>query len=367
MEPLGLVGPASPWAGGVTSFTTALAEALRPRPLRWLSWRVPRRALPPGTHIEAGVEPPPGAEPALDVWRRSSWVVAGHRLRACPAVVLTLTHPAMLFPYRSLVAAYRRAGGRVVLLCHNVVAHEAWPGLRFMAREVLGLADAIVVHSRAEAELARSLRPCGPEVVEAFHPVYTDHARRAWPPRPRANRILAFGYVRPYKGLDDLIDALPLVPEAELEIVGRFMEPLDRLRRRARRLGVADRVHLVDGYVPEGRLRAVFARADAVVAPYRQASQSGAVHLAYSFGRPVVATTVGGLQEAVVEGETGAVCPSHDPPALAAALRRVLDAPAGAFDPGLRRVLATRGWDRYAALLEAAAAGRDHHPQEGPS
>ena len=102
-----------------------------------------------------------------------------------------------------------------------------------------------------------------------------------------------------------------------------------------------------------------------VAAPYRQASQSGVVHLAYSFGRPVVATRVGGLEASVEDGVTGALAAPRDAGSLAAALRRALRAPSGAFDEGIRRVIEQRTFARYAGLVLAAA---DERPlaKEGP-
>lgn len=356
MEPIGLVGPASPWAGGIASFTETFALSLGGhRPVRWLSWRPPRVGLPPGTHLDPTASPAPDAVAALGLYDRASWRLAGRLLHGCPAIALTLSHPALLFPYRAIIRAYRDAGGRVLLLCHNVVAHERAPGLRSLARRTAALADVLVVHSRAEADLARELAPSGVDVVQAFHPVYGEHAVAPWPPKPGARRLLAFGYVRPYKGIDDLIAALAAVPDATLDVVGVFQQPTARFRRLAIRHGVADRVRLHDGYVAPERVRDVFAAADLVVAPYRQASQSGVVHLAYSFGRPVVATAVGGLADAVVDGQTGILARPGDPAALAAAIRAALDARPDAFDAGITRVTQARTWDIYARLVLAAA------------
>jgi len=355
---LGLGGPAPPWGGGIAAFTSALAGALGDvRLVRWISWRPPRH-LPPGTHLDPHASPCERAEPTLELYDRASWARAGRRLGPCTAIVLTLSHPALFVPYRSLVAAYRKLGGRVVLLCHNVVAHERHPGLRTLARRVLRLADALVVHSAAEADLARDLAP-GVPVFQGFHPVYTDHVEQSWPERPGHGRLLAFGYVRPYKGVADLVAAMPQVPGATLEVVGRFHEPVARYARLVSRHGVGDRVSLADGYVPEHEVREVFARADVVVAPYRQASQSGVVHLALSLGRPVVATAVGGLTEAVSHGETGLLAPPGDAGALAGAIREALAAPPASFDAGIRRVVAARGWEDYSRLVLRAAAGEE--------
>ncbi len=359
----GLVGPGAPWAGGIPRFTASLATQLAAHvDVDWLSWRPPTRApLPPTTHLDRRQAPARAADEALDVYGPASWWRAGRRLRTAGAAVLTVTHPALALPYSVLARSYRRGGGRLVLLCHNVDTHEEQRRWRPLARRLLGLADAAIVHSAAEAALARRLAP-RLEIVEAFHPVYPEHASRPATEPPRAGRLLFFGYVRPYKGLDDLLGAVALLPGVSLDVVGRFEEPSERYRRRARNLGVADRVRFHEGYVPEEAVPRLFADADVLVAPYRQSSQSGVVHLAYSLGRPVVASLVGGLAEAVRDGETGALAPPRDPHALAAAISRALGAPPGAYDDGLRRVLEERSWERYAALVLDAARGTASSP-----
>jgi len=81
------------------------------------------------------------------------------------------------------------------------------------------------------------------------------------------------------------------------------------------------------------------------------------VHLALSLGRPVVATAVGGLVEAVSHGETGLLAPPGNPVALAGAIREALAAAPGSFDAGIRRVVAARGWEDYSRLVLQAAGG----------
>jgi glycosyltransferase involved in cell wall biosynthesis len=349
-----LVGPAPPWGGGIASFTGSLAESLAGRGLaRWISWRVPR-LLPPTTYLEAEVSTE-RAERLLGVYDPLSWRAVGRKLTGIGGVLLTVSHPGLYLPYRELARGCRAAGGRVVLICHNVLPHETFPGQRSVARRLLGLSDAIVVHAAAEAAVARGLVGDRPRIVAAFHPAY-DHGQSPWPRFPGHRRLLAFGHVRSYKGLPDLLDALVLLPDVSLDVVGRIEIGERRLLVRARRLGIADRVRFDDRYVPQHELRRVFAEADAVVVPYRQASQSGVVQLAYAYGRPVIATRVGGLAEAVVEGSTGALVDPHDPVDLAAGIARVLATRPACFAAGIRAVQRTRTWSAYAdRVLEALA------------
>jgi glycosyltransferase involved in cell wall biosynthesis len=350
---LGLVGPAAPWAGGVVRFTSDLAAQLRTRgDVSWLSWRTPRR-VPPGTELDSAAAADPFASPVLGLLDRASWRVAGEHLRGCPAVVLTVTHPLLLAPYRRLLSAYGESGGRVVMVCHNVLPHDATPLAGLLAGRLLRYADRVLVHAASEAELAARLCPSA-EIVRAFHPA---GQAPPWQSPPGRARLLAFGYVRPYKGIADLLAALPFVPDAELRVVGRFWEPIARYERLVERLGLQGRVTLENRYVADADVPSLIAQCDVVVCPYRQASQSGVVHVAYSHGRAVAATRVGGLAEAVLDGRTGALAAPRDATALADAIVRALALPRPGLEAAIRAVLAERTWQRYTDLvLEASHA-----------
>jgi len=165
--------------------------------------------------------------------------------------------------------------------------------------------------------------------VQLFHPVYEP---RLHPPGRNAARLrlgissgarllLFFGYVRQYKGLDMLFDALAIVvrhdPEVRLIVAGEFIQGVERFRALADRLGISGFVDIRAGYVPEAECSLLFSATDAVVLPYRSASQSGVARLALGFGVPVIVTAAGGLAEGVEHRATGWVVESSSPEALA--------------------------------------------------
>jgi glycosyltransferase involved in cell wall biosynthesis len=138
---------------------------------------------------------------------------------------------------------------------------------------------------------------------------------------------LFFGTWSTYKGIDVLLAAFESVrrdlPEARLVLAGAVGADVDHqaLLRRARAIGNVD---VQAGYVPVADVPALVGSARVLVTPYLRASQSGVIHLAYTFGRPVVASDVGDLSEVVRDGETGFLVPTGDPVALAAAMRKLL-------------------------------------------
>lgn len=154
--------------------------------------------------------------------------------------------------------------------------------------------------------------------------------------------VLCFGLVRPYKGIDVLLEAFRLVPDAELWIVGNPRMPMEPLHELARPLG--DRVRFVSRFVPDTEVAAYFRRASVVVLPHLNAEQSGVLHIALAFGKPMVLSAVGGFGEVAERDGAALTVPAGDPAALATTLTGLLG------DEAERR--------RLSEAATAAAAGR---------
>jgi glycosyltransferase involved in cell wall biosynthesis len=162
--------------------------------------------------------------------------------------------------------------------------------------------------------------------------------------------LLFFGRIWGYKGLDHLIRAEPLisemVPRLRIVIAGEG-EPFDRYRSLMHN---PDRFEVYNTFVDKSLRGRLFSRAAVVVLPYRQASQSGVVPVAYAFAKPVVATTVGGLPEVVDDGVTGLLVPPGDVESLADAIARLL------LDEDLRHRLGANGRKKFERTLSVEAA-----------
>ena len=153
--------------------------------------------------------------------------------------------------------------------------------------------------------------------------------------------ILCFGLIRPYKGVDLLLEAFRSVEGAELWVVGRPLGvSIDSLRELASR--APGRVRFVPRFVSDRELPAYFQRADLVVLPHRDAEQSGVLYVALAFAKPIVMSAVGGFREVAAHG-AGRLVPAGDREALAGALNELLT------DADAR--------ERLAAAARRAAAG----------
>jgi glycosyltransferase involved in cell wall biosynthesis len=231
-----------------------------------------------------------------------------------------------------------------VLTAHDVLPREPRPGQRRAQRRLYERMDAVIVHSehgRARLVGELGLDPARVHVVPhgAFHHLAA-LAPAALPPElpdPGRPVVLLAGLLRPYKGLDVLLEAWRGIEEAELWVVGRPRMDLAPLRRAA-----PPGVRFLPRFVSDAELAALLRRADLVVLPYREIDQSGVLFAALAIGAPLLLSAVGGFPEVAATGAARLV-PPGDPAALHAALRELL------ADPAARA--------RLAAAARAAAAG----------
>jgi glycosyltransferase involved in cell wall biosynthesis len=370
--PLALIAPIHPLVSGAAQFNTAMLSALRERgPVTALSWR---RLYPPLVHrrdpsdLRSRPARTEQSEALLDWADPRTWHAARRIVADCGAraMVLPWVHPVMAPQYRYLLRSPPSRVRRVVI-CHNVLPHEPVPLAGLPTRSVLSQADLLVLHAGAqEAELEQiGLR--GVRILRSFHPRFAAAdlsripsaaeiaAERARQGNPGLS-LLAFGAIRPYKGIDVALDALALVPRdlrVKLTVAGVFWDGGDELRAKVRALRLEDVVELRDGFVSNEDAARLFMAADASVLPYRSASQSGVVALSFAYGTPVIATAVGGLPEAIIDGVDGILCPPDNPAALARAIEE-LPAVHGRLARGVGVGQDRYSFARYAELLEEA-------------
>src|SRR5918992_690247 len=187
--------------------------------------------------------------------------------------------------------------------------HWQWLWLEALSARLLprGRPQVLTMHNvirRERSGRRPDERPLPPELAAVEGPV-----------------VLCFGVVRPYKGVDVLVEAFRSVEGAELWVVGRPLGvSLDALRAPAN-------VRFVPRYVSDAELPAFFRRADLLVLPHRSVDVSGVLFAGLAFGKPMVLSNVGGFRDVVDEHGAGRLVPPGDPYALATAIRELLDDP----------------------------------------
>lgn len=338
-----VVGPTYPYRGGIAHYTTLLVRHLRERG-HWVGFysftrQYPRWFFPGKTDKDPSTAPLRVAcEYVLDPVNPVTWWQLYRKVRADePALLVLQWWVPYWTPSLAMISRWIRHNTSIaiVFICHNVVPHEGGGVLdRRLAWTVLHQAHAFIVHSDQDRYRLLALLP-GATVVKTHHPTYVELAEHQQATSAQMRQqlglpadcpiLLFFGFVRPYKGLEYLIQALPLVLQQQrvhLLVVGEFWTAPSFYQSYAHEFGVEHAVTFINRYIPNEELQHYFGVADVVVLPYVEATQSGVVQLAFGFGKSVITTSVGGLHEVVQDGVNGLIVPPQDVGALARAIVR---------------------------------------------
>jgi glycosyltransferase involved in cell wall biosynthesis len=335
---IALIGPSHPFKGGIAAYTTQLYRQLNNEhevlfcsfSRQYPDWLYPGDTDRDDSSTDLLEK---DALPLIDSLNPLTWLKAANTIAEHEPDVVILPWWVMFWApqFTTVICSLKRQlqGLRVIFICHNVIAHDSGFLSRLLTKWTLSLGDAYLLHSQTEAEaLNKLLGDVTAEVAEL--PAYDTHALPAPTPQQArhklglsGNCLLFFGFVRPYKGLDVLLRALPDIITEEpctLVVAGEIWGGSEQYKQLIEELNLQDRVSLLDQYIPEADIADYFLASDLVVLPYRSATGSGVIKLAYSFGRPVVATACGSLPAAVEEGVTGYIVEPESPLALSQAI-----------------------------------------------
>jgi glycosyltransferase involved in cell wall biosynthesis len=369
---IALVGTAAPYRGGIAHWNMQLAEALAGHhTVEIFNFRrqYPGFLFPGSSQFEDDAPSPAIPAPRLvDSMNPLNWISVGRRIRrSSPDLIIFRFWLPFFGPCFGTIArvAKRGSSARVLFVCDNVLPHERRPFDRALTRYAFRQADAFLVQSASVEKELLDFWP-GARYRTAPHPVYSrfgdrtdrDAARGRLGLRGR-RVVLFFGYVRAYKGLDVLLEAIGLLDPAldvELVVAGEFYEDRNTYDERIRALPPGTRVTVHAEYTPTDRVRDYFSAADVVVLPYRSATQSGIAQIAYNFDVPVIASDVGGLAEVVKDGVTGSVVPPGDARALANSITAFFGSGvADRFRQNVRAEKSRYSWEHMVRTIEGLA------------
>ncbi len=306
-----------------------------------------------------------GVRRELDTLAPRTFYTLGKEAREYAAVVLPWW-VAFWAPYYLLLIWGVAGRSKLIFLCHNVLEHESSKLKQAATRAVLQRGDAFIVQTAAEGKRLAELVGTEKPIVTSPHPSYDvfdarrydrEAARASLGLPLEAEVILFFGFIRPYKGLDDLLEAFAHLstrrPRAHLLVVGECWDHPERYTKFA-----GPRCHLVLEYVPNEDIERYVKAADVVALPYSSGSGSGIAQIALGMERPVVATNIGTFDGVIIDGVTGLLVPVRDPVALAHALDRILDPTLlASMRAAIARDRERFSWDTLASrIVELASA-----------
>lgn len=342
-----LVGPAYPYRGGNALFVAHLYEALsKSFNIEVINFtRLYPQLLFPGTRQEDVSKVAIKVHPStrlIDSINPLSWFkTANYIKKKNPDLVAFIWYqPFFGFSIGTIARLIRKSfKGKILFITENIISHESMFYDKILTRYALASADKFLVLSDVVEKGIKERYP-DKKVFRSTLPIYDcygfdqslskSEARKKLGIDENKRVLLFFGYIRAYKGLMNLIEALPyLLKENEnyfLLVVGEFYESKDKYFEKIKELNIGKSVLVIDEFVPNEEVGLYYSAADLVVLPYNSATQSGILNIAYGFKKPVVVTNVGGLPELVENGKTGFIVEPQNPFALAEGIKKYFSA-----------------------------------------
>ena len=336
-----LVGPFPPFRGGISDLNVALAHHLSKRHVVHainFTTQYPKVLFPGKTQFKKG-------DHALEVdsirclssinpfsWRKT----ANKIIDLEPDLVLFSFWLAFFAPAFSGVAKKikKYLDANIMAICHNIIPHEEHLLDTRLTKRFFCFIDLFIVLSKKVENELLNIVP-GAKYKYSPHPVYNIFKNTLSKEQAKAELniatkkvLLFFGLIRKYKGLDILINAMEKIntelDDYTLLIVGECYENKAKYTDLIKNAGITDNVQCHYSFVPDNEVGKYFSASDVVVLPYKSASQSGIVQIAYNFDTPVIVSNVGGLPEIVDEGKTG-YCVEPSSNAFAKAIKAFYD------------------------------------------
>lgn len=388
MKKIIIIGPAHPLRGGLATFDQRLAKEFIEQgndcAICSFSLQYPGFLFPGKTQYTD--EPPPAGlkiTSAINSINPLNWIKVGNRIKKEKPDVIVVRYwlPFMGPALGTILRRIRRNHHtRIICIADNIIPHEHRPGDKAFTKYFLRSCDAFITMSQkvmndlkkfirtdtaGEKDKAARLVP-HPLYDNFGMPVSKSDARGKLKINNDEQIILFFGFIRKYKGLDILLDAMKIlrdnpcltdttgqaktdVSNLKLLIAGEFYEDEAHYQQQIEKLGIRDMLILRTDFIPDSEVKFYLCAADAVIQPYRNATQSGVTPLAYYFEKPMIVTNVGGLPTLVPHEKSGLVAEANAQ-SLADAIKRFYQLGENYFLPHLRSEKQKYSWGN---LVEA--------------
>ena len=325
-----IIGPAHPLRGGLSTFNQRLAKQFiqegHTTSIYSFSLQYPAFLFPGTTQYSD--EPAPEG---LDIHTRINsinpfnWLSVGRELKKIkPDIIIVRYWLPLMGPCLGSILriAKKNKHTRIICIADNMIPHEKRFGDKPFTRYFIKPVDAFITMSEKVMTDLRSFAPNKP-AKQVTHPLYDTFGEKISKAEARnklgLNKddkiLLFFGFIRKYKGLDILLDAMKLLtgdrtqPTAncKLLVAGEFYEDKNNYEAQINALGIRDSLIMHTDFIADSQVKYYLCAADVVIQPYRNATQSGVTPLAYHFEIPMIVTNVGGLPMLVPDHKVGLV------------------------------------------------------------
>jgi glycosyltransferase involved in cell wall biosynthesis len=368
-----IIGPAHPLRGGLATFNQRLAKEFiqsgHDCSIYSFSLQYPDFIFPGTTQYTT--EPAPEGltiHTVINSINPLNWIKVGNRLKKeKPDIIVVRFWLPLMGPALGTILRKVRKNKHTKIVCiaDNVIPHEKRPGDKPFTKYFLKACDAFITMSEkvlSDLRIFEKEKPA--QLVQ--HPLYDNfgeiiskaEARKKLIINNEELIILFFGFIRKYKGLDLLLEAMAderiKKSGIKLLIAGEFYEDAKQYHEQIEKLGIKDQLILKTDFIPDSEVKYYLCAADAVIQPYRNATQSGVTPLAYHFEKPMVVTNVGGLPSLVPDGKVGIVA-EPNPQAIADGILKFYQLGEDYFIPHLRNEKQKYSWANLMSAIEELA------------
>ena len=368
-----IIGPGHPLRGGLATFNQRLAKEFNDRgddcSIYSFSLQYPSFLFPGKTQYSD--EPAPEGikiHTVINSVNPLNWIKVGNRLKKeRPDLIVVRYWLPFMGPALGTILRRVRKNRHTKIICiaDNVIPHEKRPGDKSFTKYFLKSCDAFITMSEKVMSDLHLFQP-GKTAKLVSHPLYDNFGSII--PKSDARKhlglpvgekiILFFGFIRKYKGLDLLLETMAdkRIKDAgvKLLVAGEFYEDEKPYKEQIEKLGIKDQLYLRTDFIPDSEVKYYLSAADAVIQPYRNATQSGVTPLAYHFEKPMVVTNVGGLPSLVPHEKVGLVT-TADPEAIATGILRFYQLGEDYFIPHLRNEKQKYSWSLMAGTISQLA------------
>ncbi len=324
-----IIGPAHPLRGGLASYDERLARAFQEQghhaSIYTFSLQYPGFLFPGTTQFST--EPKPAGldiRVLINSINPFNWIITGRKLKKeKPDFIIVRYWLPFMGPCLGTILriAKKNKHTKVVCIADNIIPHEKRPGDKLFTRYFIKPVDAFITMSQKVMEDLSLFNNRKPSKYVA-HPLYDNFGDKIMKEEARHHLgipagekiVLFFGFIRRYKGLDLLFDAISIIRKSaggtgkiRFLVAGEFYEDRKPYDEQIRKLGIEDALILRTGFIPDSEVKFYLCASDVVIQPYRHATQSGVTPLAYHFEVPMIVTNVGGLPSLVPDQKVGLV------------------------------------------------------------
>ncbi len=361
-----IIGPAHPLRGGLASYNERLAREFQQQghtvTIYTFSLQYPGFLFPGTTQFSS--EPAPedlSIKIVINSINPFNWIKIGNQIKKNKPDLIVVRYwlPFMGPCLGSILRLVKKNNHtKIVCIADNIIPHEKRFGDNAFTKYFIKPIDGFITMSQKVLSDLNQFAKDKPAKYVA-HPLYDNFGERINKSEARKNIgieteipiVLFFGFIRKYKGLDILFDAINLLKKSSEKsinikflIAGEFYEDRKPYDEQIKKLGIEDALILHTDFIPDSEVKNYFCAADVVIQPYRNATQSGVTPLAYHFEIPMIVTNVGGLPSLVPDYKVGLIA-EPDAESIAKKIKEYFSLGTAHFTPALSEEKKKYSWD----------------------